>query len=77
MPVDIRNTPFIAQNGTHYVAAMTYSESSFSVSSTFSDFIGLPNVSTEIIITNSYETFLRISTASDTQQLRPTVQVSS
>ena len=46
MPVDIRNMPFVAQNGSHYVAAMTYSESSFSVSSAFGDFIGLPNVST-------------------------------
>jgi len=43
MPLDVKRTPFIAQNGSHYKAVMTYTESSFSTSSTFSDFIGLPN----------------------------------
>ena len=58
MPEDIRNTPFVARNGSHYVAAMTYTERGCSVSSAFGDFIGLPNVSTEIHNHNLYETFL-------------------
>jgi len=43
MPDNVKYTPFIAQNGTHMIAAMTYTESSFSISSLFGDMIGLPN----------------------------------
>jgi hypothetical protein len=46
MPENVKYAPFIARNGTHFMAAMTYTETSFSVSSFFNDFIGLPNVST-------------------------------
>lgn len=36
-------TPLIARNGSHLVAEVGYSESSFSISNTFWDLIGLPN----------------------------------
>jgi hypothetical protein len=44
MPADaVRSTPFLAQNGTHMSAVSTYTESGFTVTNTFRDFIGLPN----------------------------------
>jgi hypothetical protein len=45
MPADSTKTPFLAQNGTYNMTVMTYTESHLSISHTFSDFIGLPNLS--------------------------------